>query len=488
MEKALDTMRCQPTSAHAQRNGALVLASLLKSSGEVAARALLEDGVEVVLAAMRAHGSNSEVQRWCCEVLAGLADLGGQPGAAAVTAKGGFNDVVSAMQGHPRIADVQRWAATALSCLASSGGHAVVAAFADSGMIQVLSQAMRAHPESPVVQEHGARALSFIALDGESEVVNRVVAEGGIEAVVVAMRSHTDNSEIQRWGLAAMWASVGEAGKAALEKVTSLGGLSVSIQAMEAFKDHPEVQHWGLAFLREVAANSDETTTDAMVSDGGLAAIVSALTNLPDNEEVQEQGLATVAMVANGISGLPLDVRTSSLEAVVSAMRPQDETRLETQRYGVAALAALIEGRRKVESLDRAIVAASVSAMGTHLTDLELQVSAQNVLWAMTHKEGDEVVQLVLEGGSAQAVIAAARAHPGSAELKRACNAWGHVMETVAMEHGLNEATSLARPPQVDETDGSTTTASDRDAEEVDADGQQPVEAVIFDADLEVEL
>merc|ERR1719456_858537 len=175
---------------------------------------------------------------------------------------------------------------------------------------------------------------------------------------------------------------------------------------------------------------------------------------------------------------------------------------LEVQRWGIAALAALSEGRKKSEALDRSMVGAAVAAMGAHVQDLELQVSGQDVLWTMTHNEPEDVVVLVLQGGSAQAVMAAARAHPDSKELAQACGAWVRVMETMRFEIGAAEATALAYPAEdppvvggTQEDDDTTTTAteSDEDRGIVDKDDEQHpavavTNAISFDDDLEVDL
>merc|ERR1712204_4589 len=227
--------------------------------------------------------------------------------------------------------------------------------------------------------------------------------------------------------------------------------------------------------LRAFTSHCDEAAAATVVTSGGLDAVIVALMSAPDNVELQERGLATLAMLTSRESGISPEARSSSLEVVVSAMRLHVAS-LEVQRWGIGLLAALGDGRNKSEALDRSIVSTTVGAMRTNLQELGLQISAQDVLWTMTHNEADDVVRLVLEEGGPQAVIEAGRAHPESRELAQACNTWRRVIETMAWEHGVSEATALAYPAQdppqpqdapgdvAEEAEGATT-ASDSDEE-----------------------
>merc|ERR1711862_1038121 len=102
-----------------------------------------------------------------------------------------------------------------------------------------------------------------------------------------------------------------------------------------------------------------------------------------------------------------------------------------------------------------------------------------------SHNEGSDVIELVLQGGSAQAVIAAARAHPGSAALARACSAWGRLMETVQFELGLAEATALAQPPDdsaaaaSDNADQESTTATEDEDEDCEGNDGKEQDVVV---------
>merc|ERR1711998_257229 len=112
--------------------------------------------------------------------------------------------------------------------------------------------------------------------------------------------------------------------------------------------------------------------------------------------------------------------------------------------------------------------------MEAHVADLELQVSGERVLWSMTHNESEDVVVLVLQGGSVQAVLAAANAHPEAKELKQACGAWSRMLESFrsALLHADGyPLRNTGSPDQnvaqnVEEAEEATTTATDDDNDE----------------------
>jgi len=354
--------------------------------------------------------------------------------------------------------------------------------------------AMQRHTESTPLQEQGASALSYMMLDGGSEAVSAMVSAGGFKAVVTTMHRHYENPEVQRWCLAVMWASLEASGKEVLQILVDLGGVSAAVQSLQSFPDRHEVQHWGLAFLREMVGQCDDKAFEAVVESNAFAGTINALKKLFDDADVQERGLATLAMLASRSSLIDVDTRASGLDVAVTGMQLH-VANLNVQRCGIHALASLVDGRKNAEDFDSRIVAAIVAAMSTHLEELDLQVSGQDVLWAMTHKEGDDVVRVALRGGSVQAVMAAARAHPESTELKQACLAWSRTMEAMASSLGYSPTEPAEHvPDEADEAAEATTTATESE-EESDSDEKKEEDklgivenAICFDSSLEVEF
>lgn len=458
-------MKAQPDVVSAQRNGAIRVALEQKAYPDPSTQALLSHGLDIVLAAMRKHGGSAEVQRWCCEVLCNLAEQGGSDAAEAITARGGLKDAVCAMQTNQRNSEVQRWSAAVIGSIASSSSGSIVSRLMGSAAISALASALRTHPDSKPVQEHA---------------------------------------------LAAMWSCADQGDQGLLECISASECLEVIVQSLRRFADEPEVRHWALAFLRAVAGQCHDVQIHAIISAGGLSAIAAAMKSARDSVEVQQRGLATLAMLSSH-GGITPEERASALTAVTASMA-EHLASIDVQLFGIAASTALVEGRKKIESLDQIIVATAVACMEEHKSDAKLQVSAHNLLWSMTDNEVEDVLQLVVEGGAPQAVIEAARQHPQNAELKQACDAWRRVLETFAREQAVAEATALAYPArespalppgnsedepsdgESDREDESSTTATDCEEamEAVQKDGGPVASSAVATADfndaLEVEF
>merc|ERR1719401_2602999 len=99
--------------------------------------------------------------------------------------------------------------------------------------------------------------------------------------------------------------------------------------------------------------------------------------------------------------------------------------------------------------------------MTDHLQDLELQICGQDVLWNIARDGGEDVVRMVLRGSGVQAVMAATRAHPESAELKQACSDWSLILETMNSEADVG-----------DEAEDATTTPAESGQDECVSDSE----------------
>ena len=95
-----------------------------------------------------------------------------------------YKAVIAAMKKHPANAEVQQMGCMALGLFS----HDKTMLAAEAGSIEAIVAAMRAHPSNADVQQYGCNALCEIAFNAANQVL--VAKAGGIEAVVAAMRTH----------------------------------------------------------------------------------------------------------------------------------------------------------------------------------------------------------------------------------------------------------------------------------------------------------
>jgi hypothetical protein len=116
-------------------------------------------------------------------------------------AAGGIEVVVAALKAHLGAEAVQNYGCWALKCLVFSGDRAHVVpanqtAAVAAGGIEVVVAALHAHPDSESVQLHGCLALDNLLFDCPANHT-AAVAAGGIEAVVAGLRAHPGSWEMQ---------------------------------------------------------------------------------------------------------------------------------------------------------------------------------------------------------------------------------------------------------------------------------------------------
>lgn len=153
--------------------------SVLGEKDETREQILAKGGLDAVLAALRAHPSEAEVQAAGCTAIGNFA-LG--EGEATVRASGALAQVLEAMAALPAEAELQAKACRALgNCAFSPEGEADV--LAKGGVAAVLA-AMRAHPSDAAVQEEGCDALCNLP-----SAKAAILAGGGLAVVTASLSS-----------------------------------------------------------------------------------------------------------------------------------------------------------------------------------------------------------------------------------------------------------------------------------------------------------
>jgi hypothetical protein len=191
-----------PDDMPVQSLGCAALGGILQTTGN--RRRGFDSGAgEAILAAMRTHAADQQVQANGCYALNNLFGPDTQASKHAVLAADAIRMIVAAMEAHASVGDVQRWACTALWRLTLQNAVCQAEAAAAGG-IEASVAALRAHAADVRVQIDGCDALGSICTHMPRHQAKAALA-GGIEAVVQALCRHgADDAELQRAGCGAL--------------------------------------------------------------------------------------------------------------------------------------------------------------------------------------------------------------------------------------------------------------------------------------------
>eukprot|EP01043_Picozoa_sp_COSAG02_P014216 COSAG02_NODE_582_length_20017_cov_26.599608_10_plen_585_part_00 len=267
----LAAMRAHPAIEEVQHNCARTLDNLIafdpstdpegNDLGEIDGLIVAAGCIELLIAASHAHPSSVQVQEVCCGALSNLL-LANEEHCAKAVAAGGIDVLIVAMRAYPSAELVQQCCASALETLSLLEKHrAVVVAV---GAIDLLHVGMLTHPAAVLVQEECGRALGTLALSEENRTT--IVAAGGIDVLTAAMRDHPAVEEVQeQCGRALGTLALSEENRTT---IVAAGGIDVLTAAM---RDHPaveEVQEQCGRALGTLALSEENRTT--IVAAGGI--------------------------------------------------------------------------------------------------------------------------------------------------------------------------------------------------------------------------
>ena len=181
-----------------------------------------------LVAAMRAHASNADVQHRGCGALWNMtvnADNKVKAGSA-----GAIEAVVASMCAHTSNAVVQHQGCGALWNMTVNADNQAKAG--NAGAIEAVVAGMRAHTGNADVQHRGCGALLTMPVNADNRV--KAGSAGAIEAVVAGMRAHTSNKDVQQNGCWALDNMTWE--NANLDRARRAGAVEAANAAMKA---HP---------------------------------------------------------------------------------------------------------------------------------------------------------------------------------------------------------------------------------------------------------
>jgi hypothetical protein len=217
-------------------------AAQVQRRGEVRA----EHGSQAVVAALRAHPTNVDVQKQGCEQLWDFARYS-EEDKVRIGEAGGCQAVVAALRAHPTNADVQRNGCWALRSLANNDENRV--RIGEAGGCQAVVAALRAHPTNAGVQESGCGALWSLARRSEENKV-RIGEAGGCQAVIAALRAHPTNAGLQRSGCWAL-ANLANNNDENEVRIGEAGGCQAVVAALRAHPTKADLRKFGSKLLKK---------------------------------------------------------------------------------------------------------------------------------------------------------------------------------------------------------------------------------------------
>jgi len=169
-----------------------VLSTMVINSVEKVTRARNAGAIEAIVAAMRAHADSARLQVHACMVLCAHVLVSGalcEVNLDRARSAGALEAAVAAMRRHMGDKEVLTSVCPLLGFLTKSNEENRTMA-AKAGAIEALVETMRVHPKSSQVQLHACGCLYFINIDN-AENVSRAKSEGVKEAVKAALMAHS---------------------------------------------------------------------------------------------------------------------------------------------------------------------------------------------------------------------------------------------------------------------------------------------------------
>ncbi|EOD18793.1 hypothetical protein EMIHUDRAFT_209374 [Emiliania huxleyi CCMP1516] len=328
--------------------------------------------------------------------------------------------VVASMREHISNVQLQRdGCSTLLQIGGPDGSGACKQAVVEAGGLAAVVAAMGGHATDVVVQTLGCDVVGGVLATYNEAREQAVVDAGGLAAVVAAMGRHATDEEVQRAGCFAL-RNMAAGRDARKQAVVDAGGPAAVVAAMGRHATDEEVQRAGCFALRNMAAGCyarKQAVMDAckraVVDAGGATAVVAAMGRHAADVELQRAGcgaLETMGMAYFGCDAFQQAVvDAGGLAAVVAAMgRHAADAKL--QRAGCGALQNMAAGRdaRRQAVVDAGGATAVVAAMGGHAADMELQRAGCDALYNMA-EDSDAGKQAVLGAGGLAALAERAR-------------------------------------------------------------------------------
>jgi hypothetical protein len=407
--------------------------------------ATLEDAVRAVVAALTRGVQHAALQTHGCDALALL--LRAASAASVTSGADGVAAVLAAMRAHPDDAEVQSAACHALIELGTLDATNCATAGATGGVAAVVA-AMTRHSTDPFVVQRACNALGNLARHHRQNAVT-AVKSGAVTASLAAMRDFSTDMQVQLDGCYALCHIFDKAG--------TLGGAhadgaatDATVAAMRAFASDHVLQRCccdvlGRMFLEDRSADA------AWVRRGGvvLAVVTAALGAHRQDVDMLTAGCVVIKCLmmnyniqenqcAAGIRG--------TVEAIVAAMRAFPMAAM-LQVHGCDALVNICYTVRDNQLAAAATggLEVAIAAMRAHASNVKVQYAGCCVLGALA-TDIPRIQRRVGELGGVEVVAALSTCavEPPPWDRTDFFQRWGQMMRTLMRHQPINAHTAVA--------------------------------------------
>jgi hypothetical protein len=333
--------------------------------------------VNDVLHIMRAWLDNSApLQAAGCLALStiGRSSVAELPTVACITA------VLAALRAHVADTEVQRAGCDALAVVCGHDEHNTTAAV-QAGALEAVLLALRTHPMDVDVQCNGCHAVSILCFF-HSANAERAAAAGAVEAATAALTANAANAKMQKYGLSTLSAVLDGCGDAYAEQVASSGAVEAVMRALARHVANEQV--YAQAFVALEAVTRISSLRGRALTAGAMSVAV-ALLGLPASQQMRlalTPALTVLASLATDAAVAARAGAVNAVQAVVNTMRAHAAD-ANIHAAGVVAIARLVDKSASNAALAHRAGAADLATAARGITEAggeQLQDAVTTVL------------------------------------------------------------------------------------------------------------
>eukprot|EP00038_Savillea_parva_P019814 m.29034 g.29034 ORF g.29034 m.29034 type:complete len:908 (+) comp4566_c0_seq1:234-2957(+) len=398
IDALIAAMRAHTKVKPVQECAVAALSNLSASHSENQTKIAERGGIEVLISAMTEHRTKPLVQQYGATALRNLT-LHNAENKKAIARLKGIDALISAMEAHPHHASVQQYAADAIQNIALHNAENKVT-IQQRGGIKVLIQAMQQHPSEARVQQYICFALANLSANNPRNA-ELIAQEGAIKEIIVAMNTHRGKPGVQRYGASALKYLAGE-NKDNQQKIADNDGIKALVQAMTTHRTNDAVQQYAASALKNLAANNGVNKT-RIATDGGIGVLLTAMRSHRMKPLVQQHAASALQNLAGNHTSNKLRIASDGGIPLIIAAMSNHPAESHVQRYAASALKNLSSdnSENKLTIARSGGIEALVAALVNHGAEGEVQQYAAGALQNIAANNAFTKAEVVRLGGVA---------------------------------------------------------------------------------------
>jgi hypothetical protein len=288
-------------------------------------------------------------------------------------------------------------------------------------LIKSISTALIDHKGSVEVQRMGNAALFYLVLGADAPGSPWNESHGGVEALVEALRStDTDNKRVHCNGTQALMELVHD--EESRLRAGQAGGIEAVVKALGTHISDVQLQVDGCSALFSLIEGSDEYRSRAGQA-GAVEAVVEALKTHKKDHRIKFfscQALAELSL--DHVENRRRAGQAGWVELVIDALKTHDPSDAVVKHSDFCAALShlLLDDLNRESAVTAGGIEAVVKALGTHISDVQLQVWGCCALLSLI-EGSDEYLSRAGQAGAVEAVVEALKTHKGNARVQHIC-------------------------------------------------------------------